>query len=78
MAVVLVVSVFGWTGGRLLVTESYADAKDKVAEQKAQRAARKEDKQAERAESGRGRFRRRRENEAGENSGSQEGGASDD
>jgi uncharacterized membrane protein YbhN (UPF0104 family) len=78
LAVVLVVSVFGWTGGRLLVTESYADAKDKVAEQKAQRAARKEDKQAERAESGRGRFRRRRENEAGENSGSQEGGASDD
>ena len=38
LAIVLVVSVFGWTGGKLLVTESYTDAKGKVAEQKAQRA----------------------------------------
>jgi uncharacterized membrane protein YbhN (UPF0104 family) len=38
-AVVLVVWAFGWTGGRELVETSYADAKVKVAEQKAQRAA---------------------------------------
>ena len=37
---------FGWTGGKLLVEQSYADAKVKVAEQKAQRAAKKEEKQA--------------------------------
>jgi uncharacterized membrane protein YbhN (UPF0104 family) len=38
-AVALVVWAFGWTGGRVLVEQSYADAKVKVAEQKAQRAA---------------------------------------
>jgi uncharacterized membrane protein YbhN (UPF0104 family) len=58
-AIVLVVAVFGWSGGRLLVTQSYTDAKDKVAEQKAQRAERKAEKRAERAESGRGLLRRR-------------------
>ena len=42
VAVFLVVLVFGWTGGKVLVTDSYAGAKDKVAEQKAARAARKE------------------------------------
>jgi uncharacterized membrane protein YbhN (UPF0104 family) len=41
VALVLVVLSFGWSGGKLLVSESYAGAKDKVAEQKAQRAARK-------------------------------------
>jgi uncharacterized membrane protein YbhN (UPF0104 family) len=46
LAVVLVVWVFGWTGGKKLVTESYSDAKDKVAEQKAQRAERKAKKRA--------------------------------
>jgi uncharacterized membrane protein YbhN (UPF0104 family) len=40
-AVVLVVWAFGWTGGKLLVRESYDDAKVKVAEQKEQRAAKK-------------------------------------
>ncbi len=40
-AVVLVVWAFGWTGGKLLVRESYVDAKVKVAEQKEQRAAKK-------------------------------------
>ena len=59
VAVVLVVSVFGWAGGRLLVEESYADAKVKVAEQKVQRAERRTAKKAEREASGRGRFRRR-------------------
>ena len=39
-AVVLVVWAFGWAGGKLLVEQSYADAKVKVAEQKAQRDAR--------------------------------------
>ena len=51
-AVVLVVWVFGWTGGKLLVGQSYSDAKVKVAEQKEQRAAKKEAKQAERKEEG--------------------------
>jgi uncharacterized membrane protein YbhN (UPF0104 family) len=69
LAVVLVVWVFGWTGGKLLVSESYADAKDKVAEQKAQRAEKKAEKRAERAESGRGRFQRRRDKGAAENPG---------
>jgi uncharacterized membrane protein YbhN (UPF0104 family) len=50
-AIILVVAVFGWTGGKLLVGQSYTDAKEKVAEQKAQRAARKEEKRtAEQAE----------------------------
>jgi hypothetical protein len=62
LAVVLVVWSFGWTGGKLLVTESYADAKVKVAEQKEQRAAKREAKRAEREAEGSallGRFRRR-------------------
>jgi uncharacterized membrane protein YbhN (UPF0104 family) len=46
VAVVLVVAVFGWTGGKQLVGQSYGDAKVKVAEQKAQRAAKKEEKRA--------------------------------
>jgi uncharacterized membrane protein YbhN (UPF0104 family) len=61
VAIVLVVIVFGWTGGKLLVTESYADAKVKVAEQKAQRSEKRAQKRAERAESGRGLFRRNHE-----------------
>ena len=56
----LVVSVFGWTGGKLLVGDSYADAKVKVAEQKEQRAEKKAEKKAEREASGQSRFRRRR------------------
>ena len=38
-ALVLVVLVFGWTGGKVLVGGAYTDAKVKVAEQKEQRAA---------------------------------------
>jgi uncharacterized membrane protein YbhN (UPF0104 family) len=45
-ALLLVVLVFGWTGGKVLVGGAYADAKTKVAEQKEQRAARKEEKRA--------------------------------
>jgi uncharacterized membrane protein YbhN (UPF0104 family) len=40
-ALVVVIWAFGWTGGKLLVEQSYADAKVKVAEQKEQRAARR-------------------------------------
>jgi hypothetical protein len=38
-AVALVVWAFGWAGGKVLVEQSYVDAKGKVEEQKAQRAA---------------------------------------
>jgi uncharacterized membrane protein YbhN (UPF0104 family) len=58
VAVVLVILVFGWTGGKLLVGESYTDAKGKVAEQKAQRAAKREAKRAERGGAARRLFRR--------------------
>ncbi len=47
-AVVLVIWAFGWTGGKLLVEQSYVDAKVKVGEQKAQRAQTKATKRAER------------------------------
>jgi uncharacterized membrane protein YbhN (UPF0104 family) len=46
-AVVLVVWAFGWTGGKVLVKGSYDEAKVKVAEQKAQREARKAERAAE-------------------------------
>ena len=46
LALILVVSVFGWTGGKLLVGQSYTDAKVKVAEQKAQRKTKKAEKRA--------------------------------
>lgn len=49
-ALVLVVWAFGWTGGKLLVEQSYADAKVKVDEQKAQRAAARATKRAARRE----------------------------
>jgi hypothetical protein len=45
---VLVVSVFGWNGGKRLVTQSYEDAKVKVAEQKEALAEKKAARQAER------------------------------
>jgi uncharacterized membrane protein YbhN (UPF0104 family) len=47
-ALVVVVWAFGWTGGKLLVGQSYEDAKVKVAEQREQRAAAKEARRAER------------------------------
>jgi uncharacterized membrane protein YbhN (UPF0104 family) len=40
-AVVVVVWAFGWTGGKLLVSQSYTGAKEKVAEQKEARAQKK-------------------------------------
>ena len=48
--IVMLVWVFGWTGGKELVESSYADAKVKAAEQKASHAARKEAKRAARHE----------------------------
>ena len=47
-AVAVVVWAFGWSGGKQLVGSSYDDAKVKVAEQKAQRAAKKHERAAER------------------------------
>jgi uncharacterized membrane protein YbhN (UPF0104 family) len=41
MAAVLVIWVFGWAGGKALVQESYAEAKQRAAEQKAARDAKK-------------------------------------
>jgi uncharacterized membrane protein YbhN (UPF0104 family) len=48
-ASVLVVIVFGWTGGKQLVSSSYVDAKEQVAER---RRARKEKKEQPEAEAG--------------------------
>jgi uncharacterized membrane protein YbhN (UPF0104 family) len=59
VALVLVVLVFGWSGGKQLVGQSYDDSKVKLAEQKAQRAEKKQEKRAEREANERGRFRRR-------------------
>ena len=68
VAIVLVVSVFGWKGGKQLVTQSYADAKVKVAEQKEEHAKKKAEKKAEREGSERGGlFHRRRDGESTEN-----------
>jgi uncharacterized membrane protein YbhN (UPF0104 family) len=46
-AIVLMIWAFGWSGGKLLVEQSYVDAKDKAAEQQAARRARKAAKKAE-------------------------------
>jgi uncharacterized membrane protein YbhN (UPF0104 family) len=63
-AIVLVIWVFGWTGGKLLVGQSYTDAKEKVAEQKEQRAAKKEAKREQLKESGEGRLGRFRSHDS--------------
>jgi uncharacterized membrane protein YbhN (UPF0104 family) len=59
VAILLVVLVFGWAGGKQLVGSSYVDAKGRVAEQKAQRAAKKDAKRAEKRSQGEGGLRRR-------------------
>ena len=46
VAIVLVCWVFGWTGGRQLVGESYVDAKARTAEMKAERQRKKAEKRA--------------------------------
>jgi uncharacterized membrane protein YbhN (UPF0104 family) len=43
-ATVLVVAVFGWSGGRQLVGGAYVDAKDRAADMKAERKAKREAK----------------------------------
>ena len=43
-ATILVISVFGWTGGKLLVGQSYSDAKQKAADMKAERKRKKLEK----------------------------------
>jgi uncharacterized membrane protein YbhN (UPF0104 family) len=62
-ALVLVVCIFGWTGGKSLVLTSYEGAKEKAAEQKEQRAAKKEARRGEAREKGRGFMRRRQDDE---------------
>jgi uncharacterized membrane protein YbhN (UPF0104 family) len=46
VAIVLVIMVFGWTGGKQLVGESYADAKTRTAEAKAERKTKRLEKKA--------------------------------
>ena len=41
VALILVITIFGWTGGKQLVTTSYTDAKDQAADMKEQRAEKK-------------------------------------
>jgi len=73
-ATVLVVSVFGWRGGKQLVSQSYVDAKVKVAEQKEQHAERKAAKRADRDASGRGLGRRHDNGGAAEDASADQGG----
>ena len=47
-ATVLVVIVFGWTGGKQLVGGSYDDAKERAADMKEQRKVKREAKREER------------------------------
>jgi uncharacterized membrane protein YbhN (UPF0104 family) len=49
-ATILVVAVFGWRGGKELVSSSYTDAKEQVAERKDERKAKRAERRAERAE----------------------------
>jgi uncharacterized membrane protein YbhN (UPF0104 family) len=49
-AIILLVWVFGWSGGRALVTDSYAGAKDRAAEEQAKRAQKKAAKKAARGQ----------------------------
>jgi hypothetical protein len=42
--IVMLVVAFGWSGGKTLVGQSYVEAKDKAAEQKAARRERREAK----------------------------------
>ena len=63
-ATVLVIWVFGWSGGKTLIAQSYVDAKAKVAEQKEQRAVKREEKRAARKAEGGGMLSRFRSKEA--------------
>jgi uncharacterized membrane protein YbhN (UPF0104 family) len=48
LAIILVVIVFGWTGGKQLVGSAYDDAKERAADMKEQRKERKREKREER------------------------------
>jgi uncharacterized membrane protein YbhN (UPF0104 family) len=48
LAIVLMVRAFGWSEGRLLVSQSYGEAREKATEQKAQRAAKRAGRREER------------------------------
>jgi hypothetical protein len=48
--IIMLVWAFGWSGGKTLVDEAYAGAKEKAAEQKEAREARKEAKRAAKAD----------------------------
>ena len=74
LAVVLVVWAFGWTGGKTLVAGSYDEAKTKLAEQKAERAARKEAERAAEDDGGGLLSRVRRERQDNGGSSTSEGG----
>jgi uncharacterized membrane protein YbhN (UPF0104 family) len=50
VAIVLVCVVFGWRGGKQLVSQSYVDAKDRAAEMKAERKSKREERKREKAE----------------------------
>jgi hypothetical protein len=52
IAIVLLIWAFGWSGGKVLVEESYGSAKEKAAEQAAARRAKKEAKKAAKAAEG--------------------------
>ena len=58
-AVAVVRWAFGWKGGKQLVGESYTEAKQKAADQRTQRAAKKEAEKAEEAAEGEHRLRER-------------------
>jgi uncharacterized membrane protein YbhN (UPF0104 family) len=47
VAIILVVVIFGWRGGKQLVTESYVEAKEKSAEMKAEHNRKKQERKAE-------------------------------
>jgi hypothetical protein len=49
-AIVLVVIVFGWTGGKQLVSSSYAGAKEQVAERREESRRKRAEKKADKAE----------------------------
>ena len=58
-AILLVVLVFGWVGGKQLVGDAYGDAKERAADMKEQRKEKKQEKKQAKREERRHRFGRR-------------------
>ena len=46
-ATILVVAIFGWTGGKQIVGDSYDDAKERAADMKEQRKEKRQEKREE-------------------------------